>query len=155
MSLLAILVPAAVFLAVAYRVYGGILARLFQLDDAAATPAVTPRDDVDYEPIPPALLLGHGIEAEEAREDPSVDAVGEEQHRRGGQQDGEEAHAMVPVGRVESPPRGGNAGGRFPDPPTPLPSCLAVRQESIPHHAPSRQSRRFRWPSRRRSARRW
>jgi len=63
MSLLAILVPAAVVLAVAYRVYGGILARLFQLDDAAATPAVTLRDDVDYEPIAPQLLMGQHFSA--------------------------------------------------------------------------------------------
>jgi carbon starvation protein len=63
MSLLAILVPAAVVLAVAYRVYGGILARLFRLDDAAATPAVTLRDDVDYEPIAPQLLMGQHFSA--------------------------------------------------------------------------------------------
>ena len=63
MSLLAILVPAAVVLAVAYRVYSGILARLFQLDDAAATPAVTLRDDVDYEPIAPQLLMGQHFSA--------------------------------------------------------------------------------------------
>ena len=63
MSLLAIIVPSAVVLAVAYRVYGTILARLFRLDDAAATPAVTLRDDVDYEPIPPQLLLGQHFSA--------------------------------------------------------------------------------------------
>jgi len=63
MSLLAILVPSALLLAVAYRVYGGILARLFQLDDADATPAVTLRDDVDYEPVAPQLLLGQHFSA--------------------------------------------------------------------------------------------
>ena len=63
MSLLAILVPSAVVLAVAYRVYGGILARLFRLDDSAATPAVTLRDDVDYEPIAPQLLMGQHFSA--------------------------------------------------------------------------------------------
>jgi carbon starvation protein len=63
MSLLAILVPSAVVLAVAYRVYGGILARLFLLDDGHATPAVTLRDDVDYEPIPPQLLMGQHFSA--------------------------------------------------------------------------------------------
>ena len=63
MSLLAILVPSALVLAVAYRVYGGILARLFRLDDAAATPAVTLRDDIDYEPIPPQLLMGQHFSA--------------------------------------------------------------------------------------------
>ena len=51
MSLLAILVPAAVVLAIAYRVYGGLLARLFRLDADATTPAVALRDDVDYAPI--------------------------------------------------------------------------------------------------------
>ena len=63
MSLLAILVPAAAILATAYVVYGRLLARLFRLDDAAATPAVTLRDDVDYEPIPPQLLLGQHFSA--------------------------------------------------------------------------------------------
>ena len=63
MSLLAILVPSALVLAVAYRVYGGILARLFRLDDGEPTPAVTLRDDVDYEPIPAGLLLGQHFSA--------------------------------------------------------------------------------------------
>jgi carbon starvation protein len=63
MSLLAVLVPSAVILLVAYRVYGGLLARLFRLDPDAPTPAVTLRDDVDYEPIPPQLLLGQHFSA--------------------------------------------------------------------------------------------
>lgn len=63
MSLLTILLPSAVVLAIAYRVYGGVLARLFRLDDAAPTPAVTLRDDVDYEPIPPQLLMGQHFSA--------------------------------------------------------------------------------------------
>ena len=63
MSLLTILVPSAILLAVAYRVYGAVLARLFRLDDRQATPAVTLRDDVDYEPIPPQLLLGQHFSA--------------------------------------------------------------------------------------------
>jgi carbon starvation protein len=63
MSLLAILVPSAVVLAVAYRVYGGILARLFRLDDAEPTPAVTLRDDIDYEPIAPQMLMGQHFSA--------------------------------------------------------------------------------------------
>jgi carbon starvation protein len=63
MSLLAILVPAAVVLAIAYRVYGSLLARLFRLDAAATTPAVALRDDVDYAPIPPQLLLGQHFSA--------------------------------------------------------------------------------------------
>ena len=63
MSLLAILVPSAVVLTVAYRLYGAVLARLFRLDDAAPTPAVTLRDDVDYEPIAPQLLMGQHFSA--------------------------------------------------------------------------------------------
>ena len=63
MNLLAILVPAALTLATAYLVYGRLLARLFRLDDATATPAVTLRDDVDYEPIPPQLLMGQHFSA--------------------------------------------------------------------------------------------
>ncbi len=63
MSLLAILVPSALVLAVAYRVYGGILSRLFRLDDTEPTPAVTLRDDIDYEPIPPQLLMGQHFSA--------------------------------------------------------------------------------------------
>ena len=41
MSLLAVLLPSAVILLVAYRVYGSLLGRLFRLDPAATTPAVT------------------------------------------------------------------------------------------------------------------
>ena len=63
MSLLAILVPSGVVLALAYRIYGRVLARLFRLDDAAPTPAVTLRDDVDYEPIAPQLLMGQHFSA--------------------------------------------------------------------------------------------
>ena len=63
MSLLAVLLPSAAVLLIAYRVYGGLLGRLFRLDPTAATPAVTLRDDVDYEPIPPQLLLGQHFSA--------------------------------------------------------------------------------------------
>jgi len=63
MSLLVILLPSAAILAIAYRVYGGLLTRLLRLDDQAATPAVALRDDVDYEPIPPQLLLGQHFSA--------------------------------------------------------------------------------------------
>ena len=63
MSLLAVLLPSAVILLIAYRLYGGLLARLFQLDADMPTPAVTLRDDVDYEPIPPQLLLGQHFSA--------------------------------------------------------------------------------------------
>jgi carbon starvation protein len=63
MSLLVVLLPSAAILAVAYVTYGRMLARLFRLDPAAATPAVSLRDDVDYEPIPPELLLGQHFSA--------------------------------------------------------------------------------------------
>jgi carbon starvation protein len=63
MSLLAVLLPSAAVLLLAYRLYGSLLARLFRLDPAAPTPAVTLRDDVDYEPIPPQLLLGQHFSA--------------------------------------------------------------------------------------------
>jgi len=63
MSLLAVLLPSAVVLTTAYLVYGRVLARLFRLDDQRPTPAVSLRDDVDYEPIPPQLLLGQHFSA--------------------------------------------------------------------------------------------
>jgi carbon starvation protein len=63
MSLLAVLLPSAAVLLLAYWLYGSLLARLFRLDPAAPTPAVTLRDDVDYEPIPPQLLLGQHFSA--------------------------------------------------------------------------------------------
>ncbi|MFN9370087.1 MAG: carbon starvation protein A [Planctomycetia bacterium] len=63
MSLLFVLLPSAAALAAAYLLYGGLLARLFRLDATAATPAVTLRDDVDYEPIAPQLLLGQHFSA--------------------------------------------------------------------------------------------
>jgi len=63
MSLLAILLPSAFLLMAAYRLYGGLLTRLFRLDPDAPTPAVTLRDDVDYEPIAPQLLLGQHFSA--------------------------------------------------------------------------------------------
>jgi carbon starvation protein len=62
-SLLAILLPSAAVLAAAYVIYGRILARLFRLDPSVPTPAVALRDDVDYEPIPPQLLLGQHFSA--------------------------------------------------------------------------------------------
>ncbi|MBM4023561.1 MAG: carbon starvation protein A, partial [Planctomycetes bacterium] len=63
MSLLAVLLPAMVLLTAAYFIYGGLLSRLLALDPRAETPAVTLRDDVDYEPIPPQLLLGQHFSA--------------------------------------------------------------------------------------------
>ncbi|RLS29475.1 MAG: carbon starvation protein A [Planctomycetota bacterium] len=63
MSLLVVLLPSAVVLIIAYRVYGRLLEHLFKLDPDAPTPAVTLRDDVDYAPIPPSLLMGQHFSA--------------------------------------------------------------------------------------------
>ncbi len=56
------LVSAAVLL-VAYRVYGSLLARLLKLDDSRITPAVSLRDDMDYQPIEPKFLMGQHFSA--------------------------------------------------------------------------------------------
>jgi len=63
MSLLYIIIPSAVVLIVAYRLYGNLLARLLELDPASPTPAVVLRDDVDYEPIEPKFLLSQHFSA--------------------------------------------------------------------------------------------
>ncbi len=44
MSLLVVLLPSALVLLIAYRLYGSLLARLFQLDPNAVTPAVIATD---------------------------------------------------------------------------------------------------------------
>jgi carbon starvation protein len=62
-KLLLIVASAAVALALGYRYYGRLLARLLRLDDAQPTPAVTLRDDVDYEPIEPRFLLSQHFSA--------------------------------------------------------------------------------------------
>lgn len=63
MSLLAIVVPSAVCLLIAYWVYGPILSRLLRLDRERPTPAVELRDDLDYVPIKPAFLLSQHFSA--------------------------------------------------------------------------------------------
>jgi carbon starvation protein len=63
MTVLTVALAAAVFLLVAYLGYGRLLARLFRLDPGAPTPAVAQRDDVDYAPIAPKLLLGQHFSA--------------------------------------------------------------------------------------------
>ena len=63
MSLLTVLLPSGLVLLVAYLLYGTLLARLFKLDRNTPTPAVTLRDDIDYSPIPPQLLLGQHFSA--------------------------------------------------------------------------------------------
>lgn len=50
----------AVWFILAYRWYGGFIAkRLIQPDDSRATPAHTQRDNVDFVPTNPAILFGH------------------------------------------------------------------------------------------------
>ena len=63
MSLLGVIGGVSVILALAYWLYGGLLARLFKLDPEAKTPSVTLRDDVDYVPIPPHFLFGQHFSA--------------------------------------------------------------------------------------------
>jgi carbon starvation protein len=57
MNLLVIVLPSAIVLFVAYLTYGRVLARLLRLDPQAETPAVTQRDGIDFEPLPPSGLL--------------------------------------------------------------------------------------------------
>ncbi len=63
MSLLAISCLSAVILTVAYLTYGPLLARLLRLRDDVPTPAVSMRDDVDYEPIDSKFLLSQHFSA--------------------------------------------------------------------------------------------
>ncbi|WP_338863499.1 carbon starvation CstA family protein [Myxococcus stipitatus] len=52
-----------VVLALGYRFYGGFIARQFGLDRAAATPAHTKQDGVDFVPTKPFYLLGQHFSA--------------------------------------------------------------------------------------------
>jgi carbon starvation protein len=63
MSLLIIVLLAAVVLFVAYKLYGGLLARLLRLDPQVRTPAVELRDDLDFVPIDQKFLLGQHFSA--------------------------------------------------------------------------------------------
>jgi carbon starvation protein len=63
LSLLPIVVCSAVVLLLAYRLYGGLLARLLKLDPNAPTPAEQLRDDVDYVPTEKQFLLGQHFSA--------------------------------------------------------------------------------------------
>jgi len=63
MNLLFIVVPCAIVLITAYKVYGSVLVKLFRLDGTTTTPAVELRDDVDYEPIESKFLLGQHFSA--------------------------------------------------------------------------------------------
>ena len=63
MTLVTIILLCAACLAVAYRVYGRLLARLLRLDPDAPTPAVAMRDDMDYAPIQPKFLMSQHFSA--------------------------------------------------------------------------------------------
>jgi carbon starvation protein len=63
MNLLLIVVLSAVVLTVAYWTYGPLLAKLFQLNPKAKTPAYELRDDVDYVPLEPNALLSQHFSA--------------------------------------------------------------------------------------------
>lgn len=57
MSLLAVVLPAAIILVIAYFTYGTVLARLFQLDPNRKTPAVEQKDGIDFDPLAPGSLV--------------------------------------------------------------------------------------------------
>jgi carbon starvation protein len=63
MSLLVVAGLSVAVLALGYYFYGGLLARLFRLDAAAATPAHELRDDVDYIPTDARYLVGQHFSA--------------------------------------------------------------------------------------------
>ena len=59
MSGFMLLVGAMVILFIAYVTYGAWLAKQWGIDPSRKTPAHRLRDDVDYMPTPPAVLMGH------------------------------------------------------------------------------------------------
>ncbi len=59
MNLLTLLIIAVIAFAIAYKVYGGVLDRLVEIDEKAKTPAHTMTDGVDYIPAKAPVLLGH------------------------------------------------------------------------------------------------
>jgi carbon starvation protein len=54
-----LLVLSVILFFAGYLFYGGYLARKFKLDNNQKTPAHTMKDDVDYVPTSPVVLLGH------------------------------------------------------------------------------------------------
>ena len=52
-----------VVIAIGYRLYGGFIARQYQLDPGVETPAVTKADGVDYVPTRPFYLMGQHFSA--------------------------------------------------------------------------------------------
>jgi carbon starvation protein len=63
MTLAILAVSFLVVLAVAYRLYGSLVARQFALDDARPTPAETRNDGVDFVPTKPFYLFGQHFSA--------------------------------------------------------------------------------------------
>ncbi|MBK6765326.1 MAG: carbon starvation protein A [bacterium] len=61
--LLTIILASAIILLVAYKSYGGLLARLLKLDASKTTPAVELADGVDYDPIDWKFLLSQHFSA--------------------------------------------------------------------------------------------
>lgn len=59
MNSLVLLLVGVIAFFIAYKVYGGYLAKIFGLDPNRKTPAHTMKDGVDYVPTHPAVLLGH------------------------------------------------------------------------------------------------
>jgi len=59
MNLLTLLIIAVIAFAIAYKIYGGVLDRLVEIDEKAKTPAHTMTDGVDYVPAKAPVLLGH------------------------------------------------------------------------------------------------
>ena len=59
MNILGLLLSSAVLLYLAYRFYGGFLAKKLGLKNENITPAHTLRDDVDYVPSKTPVVLGH------------------------------------------------------------------------------------------------
>ncbi len=57
--LIVLFLLALVFFCLCYKVYGGFLSRVFNLDKNRKTPAESMYDGVDYCPAHPAVLLGH------------------------------------------------------------------------------------------------
>ncbi|HZI86140.1 MAG TPA: carbon starvation CstA family protein, partial [Pyrinomonadaceae bacterium] len=63
MTLTLIALGFLVLLVAAYRLYGGWVARQFQLDDARTTPARKVNDGVDFVPTRPFYLFGQHFSA--------------------------------------------------------------------------------------------
>lgn len=59
MNLLILVLIALVAFAIAFKTYGGYLAKLVGLDDSKKTPAHTMTDGVDYVPAKAPILMGH------------------------------------------------------------------------------------------------